>query len=259
MTLFRKEWRETRTVFFILQGVFTFLYLLIWFSLTQNSGWAFLLMFVVAAAHVLYLFIAWLWSLQGEWRSRTHWTWLNLPVPGWKLITSKLAAVFSQYLLSLAYAMAAGWFSLRLFLEQFPAVLPVDELDRSLLSFYESASPWIYLLMTHLSLQFGFAVVLLYLLFKAFRFLGAAAGVLLIIGWNYLTSAAEGVFQLLQFGEIVNLSELFYRTFSLPPGRMMADGTENLILYAGDTLFYLVFYAVLLAVFHYLIDRKIEA
>ncbi|WP_147805148.1 hypothetical protein [Alkalicoccus halolimnae] len=265
--LFKKEWKESQTRFFIGISLLSLIFVFMFFMMERNSPFFFFLGFAVIGVHAFYLFAAWLVSFVREWRDKTHYTWLNLPVSGWVLLSSKLAAGFSQFVLSLIFSMIAADLMLSRALSltftegsAFAESAPVLEIFQEL---YRDFSPWIFMGIAHGSAQLGLAVVFIFLASKIIRPLGWLAGIVIVIGWGILVSFIQelGVYSMVtQFGMLLNANALIENALRpLGDANFELAVEEGAALYTGDILFHGLIYLFLFWLFSYLIDNYVEA
>lgn len=239
--LFKKDFRLTRTVFFV-GLVINFLILLLTLYVEMNTGdnlYMFILLLIAIVFHVLYLPVMLFISLKTE-ANQLH-IWLHNPRSATTLLLSKVlnGIVMTVVSLVVLYMMAGFLIISKLSLiEEYWT----DTWMAGLLAF-----PHILMI----SLLFGIWVILLWSLYHALKYrIGrwtwvALLGAVILPNWlSSLIESSDLFKQLTQWGSM----ELNFPTFSIDP----------IPLYAGEYLYQLIFIIGVFYLSTWIIDRKVE-
>ncbi|ADH99399.1 hypothetical protein [Salisediminibacterium selenitireducens] len=268
LALFIKEWQDSLPRFMLVMIVNSIGFLGMWIAIERGSLFFVLIAVALIVIHIIYLFFEWIIAFSREWRSNTHVQWLNLPVSGWVLLTSKMGAGLSQFLLSLIYAMAVAYVILGRMLHHAQRADSLftgmaDVLEPLSLAFAEF-SPYIVIGITHAAASIGLAAVFIYLMAKSFRPFGWILAIVIVFGVNWLIDligeqswyqALEQTVPLIRSDDVVErLLELFGEADSV-----MISNTGGDALYLGHIVMAFIGYAVVLFVCKWLIDRFVEA
>lgn len=268
LALFNKEWQDSMPRFVLILIINTLGFITMLYLIEQESLLFTLIAVALIIGHVIYLFFEWLISFSREWRSNTHVQWLNLPVSALVLITSKMAAGLSQFLISLVYAMTAAYVMLTRIMHVgedgasvFSDIAPVVEPLRQA---YLEFSPFILVTIVHGSVMIGLAAVFIYLMAKAFKPFGWLIGIVLtfIINWiiSWLTDqtwfqSIQSFIPLIRSDRVIERLTTLFSDFS----EVTMNNTGGDALYLGQVLVVLIGYSLALAVFCWLLDRYVEA
>lgn len=266
-SLFKKEWQESLPRFYIILGTATAAYIFMFIFIERNTPIFFVLGFGVIALHVFYLFASWLISFAREWRNKTHYSWLNLPAPGWVLLTTKTAAGFAQFALSLLYAMITAYvilsYTINLTSTEGAAFYNDENMFALVQQLYLELSPWIFLGISHGAVQLGLAAVFIFLMSKIIRPFGWLIGIGLTIAWMLITSFVENLFvfeTLTQVVPLINVENIVsnaVNTIGIGNATLAIENGSSFFL--GEVIYYGLIYIFLFWLFSFLLDRYVEA
>lgn len=239
--LFRKDFRLTRTVFFV-GLVINFLVLLLTLYVDMNTGdnlYMFIPLLAAALFHVLYLPIMLFISLRTE-AGQLH-LWLHNPQPAAALFLSKVLNGMIMMVVSLAvlYTMAAVLISSRFSLIE---TYWTDTWMAGVLIF-----PHIIIISTTI----GVWVILLWSLYHALKYrMGRWTG-LALLGAVILTSWVSAIFNSSSLYKLLTQwrsLEVNFPTFSIDP----------IPVYAGEYLYHFMVNIGLFYLSCWIMDRKVE-
>ncbi|AOM83049.1 hypothetical protein [Salisediminibacterium beveridgei] len=268
LALFRKEWQDSLPRFLLIMILNTLGFLIMLYLIEQESFLFLLIALPLIIVHVIYLFFEWLIAFSREWRSNTHVQWLNLPVSGWALITSKMAAGLSQFLISLIYAMIAAYVMLTRIIsvgqEGNSVYTDMTSVIEPVRQAYLEFSPFILAVILHGAVMIGLAAVFIYLMAKAFKPLGWLIGIVLTFVVNWMISwlsdqvwfqSVQTFIPLLRSDDVIERLTILFTDFS----DVAIDQTGGDVLYLGQIVTILAGYLLALGIFRWLLDKYVEA
>ncbi|WP_096435245.1 hypothetical protein [Alteribacter populi] len=239
---------------------------LVWYGIEKASGLIVFFSIPVLVMHSFYLFFMILLSLRREWKDRTALIWFNLPQRGWKLLTSKFAAAFTAFTLSLLFSMTSLYFLMKKAGQTFEerAIPGEAEVIATLSSLYSEYFLWIFAFIAYAALPLGLAGLFIYVLGKVIRPLGWLLGIGIAIGASYVWSLIidTGIYSAIAYwGPILTLDNI--------PNELMVDITAETaainqsgevmeVVYLGNTLIELGLMAAIFIGISWLFDRKVE-
>lgn len=268
LALFKKEWQDSLPRFMLVMVVNTLGFLGMWIAIERESFFFVLIAVALIIIHIVYLFFEWIIAFSGEWRSNTHVQWLNLPVSAWVLLTSKMGAGLSQFLMSLLYAIVVAYVMLGRMLHH---AQEADSVFAGMTDFLEPLrqafvefSPFIVVGITQAAAALGLAAVFIYLMAKSFRPFGWIAAIVIVFGVNWLMDliGEQSWYQALeQTVPLIRSDDVVDRLFTLfgDTDGVTISNTGGDALYLGQVVLTFAGYAVVLYVFKWLIDRFVEA
>ena len=239
--LFKKDFRLTRTVFFV-GLIINFLFLMLALYVEVNTGddlYLFIPLLVAIGFHVFYLPIVLFISLKSE-ANQLH-LWLHNPQSAVTLLLSKVLNGIVMMFVSLAvlYAMM-GWLIISRF--QLVEAYWKDTWTAGLLIFPH---------MIMISMMIGVWVLLLWSLYHALKYRIGRWTWIILLGAVILTNWLEDVLlstKLFKFITEWGGSELNFPTFSIDP----------IPLHMGEYLYHFIYIIGLFILSAWLINRKVE-
>ncbi|SES37320.1 hypothetical protein [Salisediminibacterium halotolerans] len=275
--LWKKEWQESFLRFMIILAVLALAYISVLILAYRDDALGILIGIVAVGIHVVFLFLQWSLSFHGEWKSRTQWTWLNIPAPAWQLVTAKLGVGFVQYLLSVLLMTGAGFWTLDLYSRSGNSELAdfAPLLSEAIWTLY----PLLFTFLTLLSVALGLLAVFVLLMAKSWLPFGAVTGIVAAVaavyGWFQFTGTAVYEFffrQVVLFDAGARLEQIANGgesrevesggvQFSAEVNSGSAAGAEEagVYLYAFELAFEVLVIIGIVALLAWILDRLVEA
>ncbi|CAM3813770.1 hypothetical protein [Alkalicoccus chagannorensis] len=256
--LWKKEWRESLPRFVIILGLLSAGYIGILVLAFRGDPLGVLIGIAAVGLHLVFLFLQWTLAFHGEWKSRTQWTWLNIPAPAWQLVTAKLGVGFVQYLLSVALMTGVGFWALAVYAQTGDPMMAeaFPLFAEGLLALY----PLLFTMLTLLSISLGLVAVFILLMMKSWLPLG---------GWIGTAAAAAAVYSWFQFSGSAVYASLFQNVVLFDAGARLElllneEGVETgagggLYLYAGELTLEVLVIAAIIALLSWMLDRIVQA
>ncbi|TVP84751.1 MAG: hypothetical protein EA344_06205 [Alkalicoccus sp.] len=258
MTLWKKEWQESLPRFGIVMGVFLLMYAGILTASFNTSAFALLLGFFAVGLHLVLLLLLWALSFHGEWRSRTQWTWLNIPAPGWKLVTAKLAAGFSQYVISIALLTAVGFLAMRIFASGLePQLRESIEMMQSVLTGF---FPLMLLALTYGAVFLGLGLVFIILMARSVKKVGWVIGLVSALLFSYVYSAfnQSSLYAALFHHGVVFDAEQTMQNVTSGSMNFQLEIDQGASIYAGQLAVEMLLIAGIIALLSWMVDRFVQ-
>jgi hypothetical protein len=253
MTLWKKEWQESLPRFAVVMGVLLLMYAAILTAAWNGSAVSLLLGFFAVGLHLVLLVLLWALSFHGEWRSRTQWTWLNIPAPGWKLVTAKLAAGFSQFAVSIVLLSLTGFTAMRVFASGMDPQFQesVDMVQHILTAFY----PLMLLALTYAAVFLGLGLVFIILMARAVPKIGWLIGLVSALVFSYVYSAfnQSSVYEALFHHGVVFDTEQTLQNMNFEVG-----AGQGASIYAGQLAAEMLLIAGIIALLSWMVDRFVR-
>jgi hypothetical protein len=258
MTLWKKEWQESLPRFGIVIGVLLLMYAGILTAAFNGSALALLLGFFAVGLHLVLLLLLWALSFHGEWRSRTQWTWLNIPAPGWQLVTAKLAAGFSQYVISIALLTAVGFLSMRIFASGMGAQFreSIDVMQNVLTGFF----PLMLLALTYAAVFLGLGLVFIILMARSVKKIGWVIGLVSALLFSYVYSMfnQSSLYETLFHHGVLFDAEQTLQNVTNGSMNLQMEVEQGANIYAGQLAVEMLLAAGIIALLSWMVDRFVQ-
>ncbi|MBU9723715.1 MULTISPECIES: hypothetical protein [Bacillaceae] len=264
--LLMKEWNSSSVTFSISFVCMIVFYVILYYLMGRYTPFLFSLAFLVILALLLSLALDWFSTLHKEWRENTVYTWLNLPIPGWKLLLSKLIVSFVQFIIHLSTALIGFYILIhrgRALFEQSGAggLQQVQAMDLLTDTFAEHSAMF-FIAIPYVALLLAFGVAFIFFMSKSVRRLGWLIGIGIVAVFYYvrlkiIDTEFFGVFT--EWGLI--------RKLEVPEQVMFAVGPEQGIhvgevfqypLYLGNIVVGVGLLVGIFLVLSWLLDNKVQ-
>ncbi|NJP38654.1 hypothetical protein [Alkalicoccus luteus] len=257
--LWKKEWQESIPRFAVIMGILLLAYAAMIYFAFNGSGYSILLGFLSIGLHTVFLFLVWALSFHGEWKGKTQWTWLNIPASGWKLVTSKLAVGFTQFLISVVLLTVVGFWTLSLFGEHAQQVEEngIAVIFDALWALY----PLLIGLLMSVGVTLGLGAVFTILMMRIIKPFGWAVGIAV---WGVFVYAIMRFTQTPVYEAMFRHGQLFDAEAQLQEAvvgnaTFQLEVDEGIYLFAGEIAFELLAIAAVIVLFSWLVDRFVQA
>ncbi|PYZ95242.1 hypothetical protein CR194_06935 [Salipaludibacillus keqinensis] len=265
LALVKKEWQESTFRFLVCLALLTIVYVFIYTMMATATPLVVFIGVVVVLLHVFYLFLTLLASLIKEWKEHTSHLWMNLPVPGWKLLSAKVAIGFSQFMILIIYGMVAVDIMLQKLINLSFAGSGIDYTE-SLnigLNLYRELSPWIVLMISQGALQLGLAALFIFVFSKVIRPFGWLIAIIITFAANHLLSAVkntEGYQTITQWVPLLDGQQVHEKVAIHLLQPVEAELNEQIIqtIYLGQVVAEVLFILVVFWMITWLFDQKAE-
>ncbi|MDG5787050.1 hypothetical protein QA612_06060 [Evansella sp. AB-P1] len=264
-SLLKKEWKASSTMFGIGLLALLTIYLLIYFGMGHYSPFLLLLAFAAIFAHLLAVGLDLLGSLRKEWKENTVYIWMNLPLPGWQLLLSKLLITFIQFVVSLLITLVFTYIFINRAIDLFQQRVNGQEhaiAMETVRSTFIEMVPYFLLVIPFISVLLALGVAFIFLMSKVTRPFGGVIGAVLIGGFFY------GYILLIHTNLFATMTHWgFIRNFAFPEQIMFQGGSETAIdvgqeilhpLYIGQIFFGVVVLFGMFVLLSWLLDRKVQ-
>ncbi|MCE7791191.1 hypothetical protein K8O68_02005 [Salipaludibacillus sp. CUR1] len=265
-SLYKKEWQESLFRFSLSLALLTAAYVFIYIFMERETPLVFAVSLAVVFLHIFYLFIMLLASLIKEWKENTSHLWMNLPVKGYVLLSAKLAAAFTQFLISISYAIVAADLILQRAMRMFEdsAAEGLTGIISMLVPLYRELIPWVLLAVTNGALQLGIAAMFIFIFSKVVRPFGWLAAIVLTILANYIYTWIKNIPLIERSTEWLPLlkgEEIYKKIYALYPGGAdLMEVSEGIMtnVYLGQIAAELLVLTGAFFLISWLLDRKVE-
>ncbi|MBU9711991.1 hypothetical protein [Evansella tamaricis] len=263
--LLKKEWRASSTPFFI--GVVGIIVIFsgIYYAMGRYSPFLFLFSYLSIFAHLLAVGLDLLHNLRKEWKENTVYVWLNLPLPGWQLILSKLVITMIEFIITLMITLGFMYVLTNRAIDLFGQRADGQELVAGMEIFKESfveMIPIILLVIPFVSILLAFGILFIYFMGKSYYRIGWILGTVVVVVSFY------GLIKFLDTPVFSVISEWgLIRHFSFPEQIMFEGGSETAIevgevltlpLYAGQIVVGIVLLIAMFSLLSWMLDRKVQ-